>query len=312
LSKSGKIVATRGGSAHSTAQPVGYPRSLSSSLDQGDDPYASTYTLPPPLPDRGVLPLPDDLSAVMTLDGLLGEDDASSDGGSQRKSIFDMIGEGISTLLGGAAPASPSGKPAEPDPPEVSEGSKGKRDTPANLPKLNAQAAHGGTGKNLVTMAGFAEDDEEAEFDEEDEDGLGEISSQSEDGRPAPGAAAAGDAAAPKPVTAKGKRDTPASLPTLPGKTARPGPALAGFAEEEEEEFEESARAASERDELGELPERTEDSDVLSGRSGKAAAEPVALPIGGWLLKQSGGKHKSSVGNALAKWDKRWFVIASA
>ena len=29
----------------------------------------------------------------------------------------------------------------------------------------------------------------------------------------------------------------------------------------------------------------------------------------GWLFKQSGGKSTKSFGNALGKWDKRWFVL---
>ena len=30
----------------------------------------------------------------------------------------------------------------------------------------------------------------------------------------------------------------------------------------------------------------------------------------GWLLKSSGGKeHRKTFGNAMSKWDKRWFVL---
>ena len=32
----------------------------------------------------------------------------------------------------------------------------------------------------------------------------------------------------------------------------------------------------------------------------------------GWLFKQSGGKSTKSFGNALGKWDKRWFVLREA
>ena len=57
-----------------------------------------------------------------------------------------------------------------------------------------------------------------------------------------------------------------------------------------------------------------------------AAAAPLSLPLpgraltaalpsrsnrlqDGWLFKQSGGKSTKSFGNALGKWDKRWFVL---
>jgi len=98
ISKSGKIVPNK---------PV-LARSLSSSLDVPDDPYASTYTTPPsPLTSTVRLPPAEVLASLWTVDELIGEDPVvdgeAGDGeeAEQRKSIFDIIGEGITNIVEG-------------------------------------------------------------------------------------------------------------------------------------------------------------------------------------------------------------------
>jgi hypothetical protein len=46
-----------------------------------------------------------------------------------------------------------------------------------------------------------------------------------------------------------------------------------------------------------------------SGSMNSVSSTSAASPKFGWLLKSSGGKESTSLGNVLAKWDKRWFVL---
>ncbi|KAL1510206.1 hypothetical protein AB1Y20_006535 [Prymnesium parvum] len=80
-----------------------------------------------------------------------------------------------------------------------------------------------------------------------------------------------------------------------------PPPAVAEEAEEAEE-----AKA-------GEAAEEAKEAKAGEPTAGEVVPQlPPPLPQSGYLFKQSGGKaDKSSLGNRLQKWDKRWFAIAA-
>ena len=355
MSKSYKIVAA----PKKTPPMLGaIGKSLSSRIDTGNfiDGKGGLGGSTTNLPVRPMLELPANLAAVRTLDLLLGEDwkidpnateeeEGEGEGEERRKSIFDIIGEGLQNLFtdekgpsdrnsssspstvsaaGGAASAGAASEGSPSGAEEPKKPKKAKRDTPAHLPKI------AGSGKKKdprVSMVRESEEETEEWGEEEDDETAGA-------GAGADSAGGGEAAAVPK---KKGKRDTPASLPKLPSSHERKVPAMGGFAEEEEEEwgdedeeedgatpadFGGASSAMSPAEEAAaKLAAQRASEEAQRAADAHAAEEAVAavereraraLPMSGWLLKQSGGKlaKSGSIGNAMIKWDRRWFVLS--
>ena len=233
------------------------------------------------------LTLPDDFDTRPTLDTRCEDiEDWMTDGGGEaaggeggsgrpsqegRKSFLDVLGEGIGAVVN-----------------PIGEGI-------ANL-------IQGGSGK----LDGGA-----------DHGGMHEVQ---------PGSAAEVEASGSNKLKSGHKRDTPANLPSIAPKKAPASrlSTIAGFSEDEDDDWgddDDDERPDGRPEAIAEADEADDVPPLRVTDTPRAPAEPTARelaaaattwPMVGWLHKQSGGKiyeSKTSFGNALAKWDRRYFVI---
>jgi small GTP-binding protein len=306
MSKSGKIVFDQ---APSERDEMNMSSSLSGAL--ASNPSASSKDVVfnrDASMSTALLRLPDDFETRQTIDGMFadledkpklhaktyGEDDDDAEEEEEEEGGGEEEEAQSATDATGAAGSAVSHV-----------GKKGKRDTPASLPKMPV-------GKRMADkkMSILGEDEEEEGWGEEEEE-----EAEAQSATDATGAAGS----AVSHVGKKGKRDTPASLPQMPVGKRMADKKMSILGEDEEEEgwgddgavgslsapsviLEEEAVPNPQAPGAGSLPTPPEM---------PAEQEPPVLPFSGWLMKQSGGKLRGgSVGNALAKWDRRWFLIS--